>query len=536
MKKLYAGLLGLFLAVGIHAATFNQFTPATGVLKGSASTPVTTAATAADIVALWSTCVTNEYLNQSGTCDLINLAASVTGTLPVANGGTNLTAATDDNVMVGNGTTWQSKAIGDCDDTGGNHLNYDTGTNAFSCGTSGGSSVTPSALTRVDDTNVTLTLGGTPSTALLQATSITAGWTGTLANTRGGTGTGTYTTGDMLYASGSNTLGKRSIGSTNDVLAVVGGVPTWSQAITPTWSGGHTFGATTTFSTGATAQVATINSTAAGGPFVSFQRSGTGFGDIGNGGQMGGGFTTDALAISARTSRAVQIGANGTGPHLTVNTSGNTLAAGTLGGTDTVYSTAAADPKIYVDVSGSERAYLNYTTSTTTARVDSDGLLTIAPNNTVASTWATDGGMFMAGATGASKGSGTINATAVYVNGTALGTTSGVAIPSSTRIDSTNVSTNCTVAGIGTGPTYSGIQTCSRTGTGTYTITFSAVLGQIVASTPVCTVNAINSSSIRVGYVFMSSTSAGTVLTYDPTTGAAADATQMYITCVYRTA
>ncbi len=38
--------------------------------------------------------------------------------------------------------------------------------------------VTPAALTKGDDTNVTLTLAGTPATALLQATSITAGWTG----------------------------------------------------------------------------------------------------------------------------------------------------------------------------------------------------------------------------------------------------------------------------------------------------------------------------------------------------------------------
>lgn len=44
------------------------------------------------------------------------------------------------------------------------------------------------ALTKVDDTNVTLTLGGTPATALLQATSLTLGWTGTLAVARGGTG------------------------------------------------------------------------------------------------------------------------------------------------------------------------------------------------------------------------------------------------------------------------------------------------------------------------------------------------------------
>ena len=35
--------------------------------------------------------------------------------------------------------------------------------------------VTPSALTKTDDTNVTLTLGGTPSTSLLQAVSLTLG-------------------------------------------------------------------------------------------------------------------------------------------------------------------------------------------------------------------------------------------------------------------------------------------------------------------------------------------------------------------------
>jgi hypothetical protein len=51
-----------------------------------------------------------------------------------------------------------------------------------------GGVVSPAALTRTNDTNVTLTLGGIPSTALLQAASITAGWTGTLAQGRGGFG------------------------------------------------------------------------------------------------------------------------------------------------------------------------------------------------------------------------------------------------------------------------------------------------------------------------------------------------------------
>lgn len=50
-----------------------------------------------------------------------------------------------------------------------------------------GSDITGAALTKVDDTNVTLTLGGTPATALLRAASITAGWTGQLGLGRGGT-------------------------------------------------------------------------------------------------------------------------------------------------------------------------------------------------------------------------------------------------------------------------------------------------------------------------------------------------------------
>ena len=45
-------------------------------------------------------------------------------------------------------------------------------------------SVTPAALTKVDDTNVTLTLGGTPATSLLQGVSLTLGWTGTLSDSR----------------------------------------------------------------------------------------------------------------------------------------------------------------------------------------------------------------------------------------------------------------------------------------------------------------------------------------------------------------
>ena len=53
---------------------------------------------------------------------------------------------------------------------------------------------TGAALTKADDTNVTLTLGGTPATALLQATSLTLGWTGQLSIARGGTSVSSVTT------------------------------------------------------------------------------------------------------------------------------------------------------------------------------------------------------------------------------------------------------------------------------------------------------------------------------------------------------
>ena len=77
--------------------------------------------------------------------------------------------------------------------------------------------ITPQPLTKVDDTNVTLTLGGTPATALLEAVSLTLGWTGQLDISKGGTGQSTAidafdalspltTLGDTLYHDGANNV------------------------------------------------------------------------------------------------------------------------------------------------------------------------------------------------------------------------------------------------------------------------------------------------------------------------------------------
>lgn len=75
-------------------------------------------------------------------CNQSITASGLSATLAVASGGTNLTAALDDNVIVGNGTTWQSKAMPDCA-TSTSALQYTAATNALSCGT-----ISPGGLTK----------------------------------------------------------------------------------------------------------------------------------------------------------------------------------------------------------------------------------------------------------------------------------------------------------------------------------------------------------------------------------------------------
>ena len=115
-------------------------------------------------------------------------------TVPTTAGGTGLTSYTaGDLIYYASGAAFTKLAIG----AAGNWM-----------GSSGTAPQwnAPAALTKTDDTNVTLTLGGSASTALLNAASLTLGWTGQLAVTRGGTGLSTVAQGDILYGSAANTL------------------------------------------------------------------------------------------------------------------------------------------------------------------------------------------------------------------------------------------------------------------------------------------------------------------------------------------
>ena len=131
---------------------------------------------------------------------------------------------------------------------------------------------------------VTGALGYTPYNASNPAGYITASSTDVLSNktwqgniipaTYGGTGLSSFTAGDLLYASNASTLVKRSVGTTGQVLTVVGGLPAWAAP------------------------------------------SGSGWGLTGNSGTVAGTNylgTSDAVALSLRTNAVERLGISATG-------------------------------------------------------------------------------------------------------------------------------------------------------------------------------------------------------------------------------
>jgi hypothetical protein len=128
-------------------------------------------------------------------------------TTPTTAGGTGLTSyAAGDLLYYATGTTLSKLAIG----ASGRWL-----------GSSGTAPQwnAPAALTKTDDTNVTLTLGGSASTALLNAASLTLGWTGTLGVSRGGTGTGVAGISAFNNITGYTASGATGTTSTNLVFS-----------------------------------------------------------------------------------------------------------------------------------------------------------------------------------------------------------------------------------------------------------------------------------------------------------------------------
>jgi len=143
----------------------------------------------------------------------IDLTTHVSGTLPIANGGTNGTAApTAGAVPYGTGTAFGFTAAG----TSGQVL------------TSAGAGI-PTWTTPTTGTVTSVAVSGGTTGLTTSGGPITSSGTitlaGTLAVANGGTGLATYATGDIVYASGATTISNLALGTTNYVLTAGASAP-----------------------------------------------------------------------------------------------------------------------------------------------------------------------------------------------------------------------------------------------------------------------------------------------------------------------
>jgi hypothetical protein len=175
------------------------------------------------------TTIINQLLYSSAASVIQGLATTNNGVLITSSGGVpSWLTLVDNGVLISSATGVPSWLP---DGTTGQVLTATTGSPP-TWTTLSGSSITGAALTKTDDTNVTLTLAGTPTSALLQATSLTLGWTGQLSLSRGGTNAN-------LAASVSN---GGIVYSTASAFAILAGTATASQILmsgstaAPSWS------------------------------------------------------------------------------------------------------------------------------------------------------------------------------------------------------------------------------------------------------------------------------------------------------------
>ena len=162
--------------------------------------------------------------------------------------------------------------------------------------------VTSAALNKTNDTNVTLTLSGSPSTALLAATTMDLGWTGQLAVSRGGTGVA-LTTANFVFAgpsSGSPAAPTFRALTTADIPALGG--------------------ATISNDTSTSSNIYPLFSTATSGALVNIYTS--------NSNYLYKPSTGELSAVAHVSTNGIQINANTVATSYTIATGNNGLSAG----------------------------------------------------------------------------------------------------------------------------------------------------------------------------------------------------------------
>ena len=142
-------------------------------------------------------------------------ASSITGTLAVADGGTGATSL-NNLITLGSHTT-------------GNYVQSISGGNGITAGAASEGGTPTVAIDAKTNGGLVIESGFEYNNKLavdLSASSIT----GTLAVGDGGTGQTSYTTGDIIYSNGTNSLTKLGIGTAGEVLTVAAGIPSWAAA------------------------------------------------------------------------------------------------------------------------------------------------------------------------------------------------------------------------------------------------------------------------------------------------------------------
>jgi len=162
--------------------------------------------------------------------------STVTGTLGETHGGTGQTVYAVGDILYANSTTTLTKmALG----SGGAFIRSGGGgsipgwstlilPNAATVGdilfASSANTITALADVATGNALISGGVGVVPSYGKI---GLTTHISGILAEANGGTNQSTYATGDLLYASGANTLSKLAIGTSGQTMTIIGGVPVW---------------------------------------------------------------------------------------------------------------------------------------------------------------------------------------------------------------------------------------------------------------------------------------------------------------------
>lgn len=189
-----------------------------------------------------------------------------------------------------------------------------------------------------------LTFGQTITVPNASALLFTPTVTGVLSEGGGGTNQSTYTTGDLLYASNTNTLSKRAIGTPGFVLASLNGIPTWtstssiSNGVTSitvpqgVFTGALTFATSTSLTNGITSALSIVGS----GSTLTFTPSQSGTRTVAGGGTGVATFASSELLYGNGTNPLSSVATSSIGVTSPITFSGTSGAqvggtAGTFG-------------------------------------------------------------------------------------------------------------------------------------------------------------------------------------------------------------